>query len=511
MIHCSVLTRKVDGNVTHETPEAPDFFIDLNLDQIVEGITAGKQEYNLTPFFHVPLRDVDAILYRQEVMRDLEDRDVAGKVDAFAKNMRVMRQHLTQAKKLYYKYQKEKWFLDAVEIYCEAVQDFRQDLADCELQSRGFRALRDYATEYAQSEGFSSLLAQTKKLHADLSSIRYCTLVSGNRVRVRKYESEIDYSADVEETFEKFKQGGVKNYLVEFRNGNDMNHVEAQVLDCVARLYPEIFQDLDDYCIRNAGYLDETIATFDREVQFSLSYLEFISVLKNAGLPFCYPSVSDTNKEVFNVGGFDLALARKLGVEGASVVCNDFSLKGKERIIIVSGPNQGGKTTFSRAFGQLHYLASLGCPVQGREARLFLFDRLFTHYEKEEDISNLRGKLEDDLVRIHRILCEATSNSIIIMNEIFNSTTLKDAIFLGKKVMERIIDRDLICVCVTFIDELSSMSEKTVSMVSTVDPANTAVRTFKIIRKPADGLAYAISIAEKYGLTYDSLRERIPS
>jgi len=507
----SILFAEIPQSAKEALSGMPGFFTDLNLNQVIDSLTADKQEYDLRPFFYMPLHDEDTVRYRQEIMKELESGTLIANVKSFAEKMIVVRRHLALAEKLDFKHFKEGWFLEAADEYCEAVVALAHDLNGVNLKSRGLLAFRDYLVDYVSSDGFTSLLAEAKRLKKELSGIRYSVTINGLTVRVRKYLEEPDYTIEVEQIFEKFKQGAVKDYRAKLYEGSVMNHVEAQILDGVARLYPEVFAPLDNFCVERSHFVDEAISIFDREAQFYVAYLDFISTFKRAGLKFCYPQVSSTSKGIFDYEGFDLALASMLIAERSSVVTNDFCLKDEERIFVVSGPNQGGKTTFARMFGQLNYLASLGCSVPGREARLFLFDKLFTQFEKVENIKDLRGKLEDDLVRIHDILSQATSNSIVIINEILTSTTLKDAVFLSKEVMDTLNRLDLLVVWVTFVEELASFSDKIVSMVSTVVPENPALRTFKVVRKPADGLSYALAIAEKYQVTQKSLRERIKS
>jgi DNA mismatch repair ATPase MutS len=136
---------------------------------------------------------------------------------------------------------------------------------------------------------------------------------------------------------------------------------------------------------------------------------------------------------------------------------------------------------------------------------------MLTHFEREETLKSHRGKLHEELIHIHDSLEAATTRSILILNEVFTSTTLKDSLFLSRRIMEQIAKLDALCVCVTFLDELASLGEKVVSLVCAVDPRDPSVRTFKIERRPADGLAYARSLAEKHRLTYENLEERIGS
>ena len=505
----SILYASPEQRGMGERPAPPDYFADLNLDQLAASLAAGRETYQLAPFFHTSLRSAAAITYRQEIMRDLEGGGAQAPIKRFAEQLRAMRARLAQRDKLYYQAQKKAWLLEAVRGYCDAIAGLAQGLAGAELGSGGLLAFRHFLADYSGSEPFRALLAELQQVEAGLAAVHYNLLIRGSCVTVSRYGSETDYSAEVEETFRKFQQGAVADYLMAFQDRLQMSQLEADILDRVARLFPEAFQALDAFCVMGEAFVDPAIAGFDREIQFYLGYLDLMAPLKDAGLPFCYPEIATEDKEIRSSGGFDLVLARQLVQKGAPVVCNDFHLRGKERILVVTGPNQGGKTTFARAFGQLHHVASLGLPVPGRAARLLLFDQLHTHFEQEENLENLRGRLHDDLVRVHRILAGATPATLVILNEIFASTTVKDAEYLSRKIMGEILDKDLLAVWVTFIDELAALNEQTVSMVSTVVPDHPEVRTFTLVRKPADGMAYAMSIVEKHRLTLACIKERI--
>ncbi len=486
------------------------FARDLNLDQIVAAVAGDREERDLiASVLFRRLHDPGTVRYRQEVFQDLEDPTLLDAVQRFSGLMSEVRAHLRQLEQMRDRHQRQGWFLDAAAIYCDAVASLAGHLASAQPASRALRDFSDYLLPYAASPGFTALASDTRDRKESLGRIRYCTRIRADRVEVSRYDGEADYSAAVLKTFERFKQGATRNYLIRYGTSPGMNHIAAQITELVARLFPDEFADLEAYCRQHAGFPDEGITRADQELQFYLAYLDYIRPVQGAGLRFCYPEVSASSTDVHAAGTFDLALARKLVTGRQPVVTNDFRLAGPERIIVVTGPNQGGKTTFARTFGQLHHLAATGCPVPGTSARLFLPDRIFTHFAREEDLAAMTGKLEDDLIRIGDILEAATGRSVVILNETFASTTVHDARFLGTKVLTKVTRLGALCVYVTFVDELASLGEQVVSMMSTVVPDSPAERTYKVVRRAADGLAYALAIAEKYDLTYPRLRERL--
>ena len=126
-------------------------------------MTAGREQYELEPFFYAPLHDAAAVRYRHEVLRDLEQPEVLEAVRTFAEAMRRMREHLEHAGKLRYQLQQQAWFLDAVKIYSDAVRSLCDDLGPRDVASRGFKGLREYLAEYTASERFTLLIGDAAR------------------------------------------------------------------------------------------------------------------------------------------------------------------------------------------------------------------------------------------------------------------------------------------------------------------------------------------------------------
>jgi len=110
---------------------------------------------------------------------------------------------------------------------------------------------------------------------------------------------------------------------------------------------------------------------------------------------------------------------------------------------------------------------------------------------------------------LKQLLDAATPRTVVVINEIFASTTMQDALILGRHMIDDLVSKGAPAIVVTFLEELSEYVPQTVSMVTTVSDDDKHRRTFRIIRKKPDGMAYAMQIAARHGLTYEQLERRL--
>ena len=493
----------------------PDYFKDLNLDQIIAPVRKDGDGIDLSAHYFTVLQDLCSIRYRQAVMRDFEEPVIyemfqrfSARIFELERYLGTVQAQLTDGKAFANDYLTRSYCLSYVERYCMALENLCMKLDRNAIHSSGLLGFLSYLDDYRVSKPYCQLCQDAEHLRSSFQKIHYCLQIKDGTIKVRPYEGQREFDPEISELFSKFQQGEDQSYRLKLTD-RTAHHIEANVLRLLERWYQAEFRELEQFCSTHLYFMDKTVARFAKEVRFYLRWQAFVAPLRERGLPFCYPTVRDDRDHLHCTDGFDLALAQQMTREGATPVVNSFSLDAPEQIMVVTGPNQGGKTTFARAFGQLHHLSCLGCCVPGRSVEVMLFDHILTHFGREEDLSTLNGKLQDDLERLHVLLDRTTGRSVVIINEIFSSTTLRDALFLGRRMMERLMSLGSPGVCVTFLDELASFGSETVSMMSTVRPDAPTERTYKIVRKSADGLAYAAHLAGKYGLTYEALCGRL--
>ncbi len=487
----------------------PSVLRDLNLDQIVSALLRSREAYDLGPLYESPAASPEVVTYRQDVARELERPDLRAAALAFTLGLREVRAALAAAERRYHPLQRARVRLEAARAYVQHVAEFASVLDGIPSHAPGWEGLRDFLRAYVASVAFRGLRSEADAVEALLAEIQVVVHLKGRRGEVRPYRGEPDYGREVERTFERFERTAEKEYRFRWPESPDLDTVETEIVERIATLFPAAFGRLAALEGAASRCIDPTVARVDREIQFFLAYLELTEPLRRGGRAFVYPEIVGAGEGEAVEGMFDLALATREDRGGSAIVPNDYALASPEQMLVVTGPNQGGKTTFARAFGQLHHLAGLGLAVPAAAARVRLPDRILTHFGGEERLDQVRGRLEDDLRRLREILEESTSSSLVVLNESFSGATVQDALALGTEILRRFLVRGVIGVCVTFLDELSRLGPGTVSLVAEVAPHDPNIRTFRLSRRPADGQAYARALAERHGLAYTTLLRRL--
>jgi len=173
-----------------------------------------------------------------------------------------------------------------------------------------------------------------------------------------------------------------------------------------------------------------------------------------------------------------LALTQSDPIVGNNAQANEMD------IILVTGANQGGKSTYLRSIGQAQLMMQCGMFVTANSFSSSLIDGLSTHFRREEDASMESGKFDEELGRMSEIVDHVTPNSLILFNESFASTNEREGSEIARQITSALIDHRVRLICVTHLYDLSqSFSEQTEARVMFLraERREDGTRSFKIV------------------------------
>lgn len=193
-------------------------------------------------------------------------------------------------------------------------------------------------------------------------------------------------------------------------------------------------------------------AALHDELAFFIGCLNLHERLTAVNCPWCFgvPLAAGGRKLSFE-GLYDLSLALRLG---RPIVGNDVNAEGKT-LVVVTGANQGGKSTFLRSVGQAQLLLQCGMPVPAGSFSSSLHDGIYTHFRREEDATLTSGKLDEEFLRMSRIIDHISRNPLILFNESFAATNEREGAEIGSQIISALVDCGARVVCVTHMYELA--------------------------------------------------------
>jgi len=188
------------------------------------------------------------------------------------------------------------------------------------------------------------------------------------------------------------------------------------------------------------------------ELAFYIGCLNLHGRLTAKGEPACLPVPLARGEPALSARGlYDACLALNLEV---TAVGNDVHADGK-RLVMITGANQGGKSTFLRSIGLAQLMMQCGMFVPAHSFRASVCDGVFTHYKREEDSRMVSGKLDEELSRMSGISGTITPNCILLCNESFASTNEREGSEIARQIVRALLDAGVRVCFVTHLFDLA--------------------------------------------------------
>ena len=250
------------------------------------------------------------------------------------------------------------------------------------------------------------------------------------------------------------------------------------------------------------GFMEEFNTFFDRlkyQMAFYLAAVQLVHQLDRFGLEWCYPTVCDKDDLEFE----ELKeCVMGMGIQ-TKVIGNTCSFK-KKGLLIVTGANQGGKSTFLRSIGIAQVMMQCGLPVAAKSFSAGLFPKIFVHFTRREDSEMNSGRLDEELGRMSKIIDEIGDDSLILLNESFATTTEKEGSFIAYDIIKALSEAGVRILTVTHllsfarrVYEENAEKEGTGIEFLTAERKEDGTRTFKMIRHEPELTSFGLDLYEE--------------
>ena len=294
--------------------------------------------------------------------------------------------------------------------------------------------------------------------------------------------------------------------------------VSRQMDSAASMLAARITRRLKDLLGKYLNVSVREIAGLIPELLYYTRWAEYIGKCEKNGWSFCKPETRKDPEDAAGMAAEGFCNLKLIGsLTPAEVTFNDLSFDAEKRIYVLTGANRGGKTTITQAVGQLFLLAQGGISVPAQRFSFSPADCVLTHFPADEDKTMDLGRLGEECQRFREMYSTCTGKSLLLLNETFSTTSFEEGYYIAVDAVKALLDRGCRVIYNTHMHKLAydldsavNRPEQTGKAVSLVAETTGGKNSFRVRVAPPEGKSFARDIAEKYGVTYESLTASKP-